>query len=99
MGLKSFWVAFVCAHKLELKPKIWWSVLGVVTIFLLNCIRVTVLMIAMIDRWPISEYLGANAHDTFNYLCYAALLGLVLLFYAKAKLLNYRSKISVAPTV
>jgi exosortase/archaeosortase family protein len=85
LGLKSFWVAFVCAHQMSLKQKVYWSVIGVMTIFLLNCIRVVVMMISIVDKWTIAEYLGTNAHDLFNYLCYAALLGLIFLFYAKTK--------------
>jgi exosortase/archaeosortase family protein len=96
MGLKSFWIAFVCAHRMALKPKIWWTALGVLTIFILNCTRVTVMMIAMIDRWPISGYLGVNAHDTFNYLCYAALLALIFLFYAKTKSMQHPKPLQLA---
>lgn len=85
LGLKSFWIAFVCAHQMKLKQKVYWSVIGVITVFLLNCIRVVVMMISMVDKWTIAEYLGTNAHDLFNYLCYAALLGLIFIFYAKTK--------------
>jgi exosortase/archaeosortase family protein len=84
LGLKSFWIAFICAHHMSLKKKILWSSIGVFTIFFLNCIRVVVMMISMVEKWTIAEYLGTNAHDLFNYLCYAALFGLILLFYAKA---------------
>ncbi|RYY69415.1 MAG: hypothetical protein EOO13_09595 [Chitinophagaceae bacterium] len=83
LGVKSFWVAFVCAHKQTWKQKFNWSVLGVFTIFLLNCMRVAVIMISMVDKWSIADYLGTNAHDLFNYLCYAALLCLILFFYSK----------------
>ncbi|RYF84704.1 MAG: hypothetical protein EOO03_14410 [Chitinophagaceae bacterium] len=93
LGVKSFWVAFVCAHKLTWKQKLNWSVLGVITIFLLNCFRVAVLMISMVDKWPIANYLGTNAHDFFNYLCYAALLCLILFFYSK----NRQAKSPVPP--
>jgi exosortase/archaeosortase family protein len=85
LGLKSFWIAFVCAHKMPWKQKLYWSVSGVGAIFFLNCIRVVVMMISMVDKWTIAEYLGTNAHDLFNYLCYIALMGLILAFYAKAK--------------
>ncbi|RZJ98616.1 MAG: hypothetical protein EOO46_24945, partial [Flavobacterium sp.] len=83
LGVKSFWVAFICAHKLTWKQKLNWSIAGVMTIFILNCIRVAVLMISMVDKWSIADSLGTNAHDFFNYLCYAALLCLILFFYSK----------------
>ncbi len=95
LGLKSFWVAFVCAHHMRLSGKIAWSLVGVITIFLLNCIRVTVLMIAKVDNWKIADYMGTNNHDLFNYLCYAALLVLVVSFYAKAKII-YKQMPSLA---
>jgi exosortase/archaeosortase family protein len=85
LGVKSFWIAFVCAHQMPINKKALWSVIGVLIIFLLNCLRVMVIMIAMIEKWEVADYLGTNAHDLFNYLCYAALLGLILLFYAKTK--------------
>ncbi|RYG00657.1 MAG: hypothetical protein EOO07_35165 [Chitinophagaceae bacterium] len=89
LGVKSFWIAFVCAHQMVPKEKIYWSVAGVLVIFVLNCIRVMVMMIAMVEKWAIAEYLGINAHDLFNYLCYAALLGLILFFYSKNKQPKY----------
>lgn len=95
LGVKSFWIAFVCAHQMALKRKIYWSLIGVLTIFALNCIRVVVMMIALVQKWPIAEYLGTNAHDLFNYLCYAALLGLILVFYAQTK---DKPKVKVEPT-
>ena len=85
LGVKSFWVAFVCAHKMDIKQKISWSIAGIFLIFFLNCLRVTVMMIAMVDGWTIAQSLNTNAHDFFNYVCYAALFGLILLFYKKAK--------------
>ncbi|RYZ28791.1 MAG: hypothetical protein EOO10_08365 [Chitinophagaceae bacterium] len=88
LGVKSFWVAFVWAHKQTWRQKLNWSVIGVVTIFLLNCIRVAVLMISMVDKWSIADSLGTNAHDFFNYLCYAALLCLILFFYSKNRQIN-----------
>jgi exosortase/archaeosortase family protein len=89
LGVKSFWIAFVCAHQMPLKQKVYWSLTGVLTIFLLNCVRVVVMMIAMVEKWTVAEYLGTNAHDLFNYLSYAALFGLILLFYAKVKTKQY----------
>ncbi|RYE50467.1 MAG: hypothetical protein EOP48_19710, partial [Sphingobacteriales bacterium] len=85
LGVKSFWVAFVCAHRMDLKQKLAWSVAGIFLIFFLNCVRVSLMMIAMVDRWNIAQSLNTNAHDFFNYVCYAALLGLILLFYRKVK--------------
>jgi|GEM_PF-2068408 len=83
IGVKSFWIAFVCAHRLPIRQKVNWVVLGVVTIFFVNCIRVVIMMIAMVEKWSIAEYLGTNAHELFNYLSYAVLLLLVLYFYSK----------------
>lgn len=83
LGLKSFWVAFVCAHQMPIKRKVYWSLLGVLTVLVLNCFRVVVMMISIVDRWTIAEYLGTNAHDLFNYVCYTALFGLILVFYKK----------------
>lgn len=102
LGLKSFWVAFVCAHSLTLRKKILWSLLGVFTVFVLNCVRVVVLMIATVNQWAFADYMGTNNHDLFNYVCYAALLGLIFLFYAKAKPVSERhgfSKRSVRSVV
>lgn len=85
LGVKSFWIAFVCAHQMSLKKKVLWSIGGVLTILILNSVRVIVMMVSILENWTIAEYLGTNAHDLFNYLCYTALLGLIMLFYAKVK--------------
>jgi exosortase/archaeosortase family protein len=98
LGLKSFWVAFVCAHQMTLKQKIAWSVVGVFVIFLLNCFRVTLMMIAMAENWKIVDSLNTNAHDFFNYLCYAAILGLILVFYKKAEPFK-KKRAPVAPSL
>ncbi|RYZ24218.1 MAG: hypothetical protein EOO10_20595 [Chitinophagaceae bacterium] len=83
IGVTSFWLAFVVAHRMPIRQKVKWSLIGVVTIFIVNCTRVVIMMIAMVERWPISEYLGTNAHELFNYLSYAVLLLLVMVYYAK----------------
>lgn len=84
LSIKSFWVAFVLAHQKPATPTLKWIAIGVLTIFLLNCIRVAFMMISMVEEWTIAEYLGTNAHDLFNYICYAALAVLIFIYYKKS---------------
>lgn len=83
LGVKSFWLAFVLAHKMPIRQKINWCLLGILTIFFVNCVRVVLMMIALVDKWSIAGYLGTNAHELFNYLSYAVLLLLVFYYYSK----------------
>ena len=97
MGVQSCWLAFICAHHMRLSRKIQWSAGGIFAIFVVNCVRVAVMMIAMVERWTIADYLGTNAHDLFNYVCYVVLLFLVLLFYSRTKKRSSRKVQTIPP--
>ncbi|MEI6946664.1 hypothetical protein V9K67_05635 [Paraflavisolibacter sp. H34] len=81
---KSFWLAYVIAHAHPLKNKIFWSLAGIGTIWLINCCRIAVLYIALTHNWSIGPKLNTNNHELFNYVSYVFLLLLLLLHHRKS---------------
>ncbi|MBX3257762.1 MAG: exosortase/archaeosortase family protein [Chitinophagaceae bacterium] len=90
LGILSFWLAFILANKMTLRKKIIWIVTGFLVVWVLNCIRTTLLMLALENNvkswkktWTIGK--GLDHHDIFNYCCYILLLVLIYFFYKKFK--------------
>jgi exosortase/archaeosortase family protein len=83
--IKSFWLAYVLAHASSLKKKIIWSLSGILCIFILNCIRVGMMMVSMEKNWTIAESFNTNNHDLFNYFSYGILIILIILYNKQDK--------------
>lgn len=81
LEITGFWVAFILAHKIDLKRKILWAVAGVLAIWFLNTWRVAILLYALQNKWPMPTKI--DHHDLFNYITYALIAGLIYLFYRK----------------
>ena len=74
-GVMSFWVAFVVANKQNWKKKTYWIVGGCFITWIINCLRVTTLMVALNNNWPISGPI--NHHTLFNIISYIFLFALI----------------------
>lgn len=88
LGIYSFWLAFILAHKMSAKRKIILSVVGIVLMWLLNCIRIALLLYAVdnnLKEWKKSwKFIGdINHHDLYNYACYIIIIGMIYLYYRK----------------
>lgn len=81
LGIMSFWTAFVVAHEIKWKKKLLWTLIGLLTIWVINCFRVTVILAATVNRWNVSKYI--DHHDTFNIIAYIFIFGLILVFVRK----------------
>lgn len=86
LGVMTFWLAFTLAHSIPWKKKVFWLSIGVLSIWIINCTRVAVIMIATIKNWNPSKYL--NHHDIFNILSYILLIILMLIFIKKEGMHN-----------
>jgi exosortase/archaeosortase family protein len=75
LGIISFWLAFVLAQNTSWKPKMIWSISGLLSIWLLNCLRIGVLMLSMERNW--AGFKTIDHHDLFNYLCYAVIVAFI----------------------
>ena len=82
LGLMSFWVAFVCAHQRPLSQKIAWCLLGIFAIWLINCFRIALLLVALQREWK--SHLSLDHHDFFNIAAYV-LLATLFYFFSMAK--------------
>jgi exosortase/archaeosortase family protein len=76
LGVMSFWAAFIIAFPKAFKEKIRFLFIGLVTIFLLNIVRIVALIILTVDMHGNIKYLNSQ-HDTFNYVVYAVLLSMI----------------------
>ncbi|MFP5041348.1 hypothetical protein [Parasediminibacterium sp. JCM 36343] len=77
-GVMSFWTAFVIANKGHWQKKTIWLVAGWVTIWLINCFRMTLLMVALEHHWPINKFM--DHHSLFNIVAYIFVLLLIFLY-------------------
>jgi len=88
LGIYSFWLAFILAHKMSVKRKVLFSVGGIVVMWLLNCIRIALLLYGVdhnLKAWKKSwKFIGGiNHHDLYNYVCYTLIIGMIYLYYRK----------------
>lgn len=72
LGIMFFWVAFIIAGTSLAKRKIAWCIGGLIAIWLINCLRVTILLYSLEKDWNIGQYV--DAHDMFNYTAYGVIL-------------------------
>jgi exosortase/archaeosortase family protein len=83
LGIFGFWLAFILSQKNTLQAKILWSVGGILCIWLINCIRVTLLFVALNNKWQVDHFI--DHHDFFNFCCYAVIIGMMFLYGSTGK--------------
>jgi exosortase/archaeosortase family protein len=77
-GIMSFWIAFIVADRSNLKRKALWCFAGVALIWVINCWRIAILMLALQNKWPQSKHI--DHHDMFNVAAYLLILLLIYLY-------------------
>ena len=92
LGISSFWVAFVMAHKDNWKGRLLWSLVGVFTIWFINCWRIAILLLALERNWQGAKYI--DHHDMFNFIAYSFILVLIY-FYGKKDERFYYNKLTL----
>lgn len=81
LGVSSFWVAFILAHGLKFKKTLVWCLVGVIIIWIINCLRMGLLLFALFKDWePLNTI---DHHDAFNVVAYIFLGLLIYIFYKK----------------
>jgi exosortase/archaeosortase family protein len=80
LGIMSFWVAFIIAQKNTIKVKLVWCVAGIVSIWIINCLRVSLLFVALKNNWQVNKYI--DHHELFNLCAYSVII-LMMLAYNK----------------
>lgn len=80
-GVYSFWIAFVAANKGRIWKKIRWIVMGVLALWFINVIRITLFLLAINKGWPMP--LGIDHHTWFNIFAYL-LIFLMIVWYDRS---------------
>jgi exosortase/archaeosortase family protein len=89
-GLISFWIAFIFANPVHWKKKIKWGTIGVVSIFIINVIRISLLLIVINNKWP--NGINVDSHTLFNIVAYCLIFLLIFLFDRSEKKSNADTK-------
>lgn len=97
LGIMSFWTGFVLAHAIHWKKKLVWVVIGLVSIWVVNCFRVSIILAATVNRWNTNKYL--DHHDTFNIIAYIIVFILVIIFIKRQGLHKVAPETGTAPEV
>jgi len=74
----SLWIGFVAAHRYKTSYKLKWIMAGVGVIFLVNVLRIAVIVLSNYHKWFYLEHF--NAHTSFNILAYAIILLMMFVF-------------------
>ena len=80
-GVYSFWIAFVAANKGKLLKKTVWIVFGVLGLWFINVIRITLFLTAINKGWPMP--FGIDHHTWFNIFAYL-LIFIMIWFYDRS---------------
>jgi exosortase/archaeosortase family protein len=83
LGIMSFWAAFILADNRSLKTKMYWTFAGLLAIWLINCLRMAVLLSSMINNWTILS--SWDHHSVFNIISYILIGGLIYFYYRNTK--------------
>lgn len=78
-GVMSFWAAYVIASSGNITKKLAWGVGGVLAIFVINALRISLVLQAaeMGKRFPF----GWDHHTWFNIVAYLFILGMIFLHH------------------
>lgn len=77
-GIMSFWGAFIFANEASKKKKIVWLISGLLLIWFINTLRITLLLISGYKHWPIA--FGIDHHLLFDIIAYAFIFFMIFLF-------------------
>ena len=81
-GVYSFWIAFVAANKGTFLKKVIWITLGVGMLWLINAVRITLVLVAINKGWPMP--LGLDHHTWFNIAAYILIFVMIWLYDRKS---------------
>ncbi len=77
-GVYSFWIAFVVANRGNFYKKAWWIVSGLLALWTINVIRISLFLVAINKGWPMP--LGLDHHTWFNIFAYLLIFILIWLY-------------------
>ena len=74
-GVYSFWIAFIAANTGTWMRKAKWILFGLLGLWFINVLRVTLLLTAINKNWPMP--LGLDHHDWFNIFAYLLIFTMI----------------------
>jgi exosortase/archaeosortase family protein len=77
-GVLSFWVAFVFSNSVTIKKKAVWILGGCFLIWLINVLRISILLIAVNKHWKSS--FNIDHHTLFNIAAYILIFVMIYFF-------------------
>ncbi|MGG9972124.1 hypothetical protein ACQ33O_10055 [Ferruginibacter sp. SUN002] len=77
-GVLFFWMAFIFANKVPIKKKIKWIIGGMIVIWIINVLRISLLLLAIDKNWR--AFFSINNHTLFNIVAYAAIFTMIYFF-------------------
>ena len=77
-GVMIFWMAFIFANKIEFRKKIRWLFGGLLAIWTINVLRISLLLIAINHHWPLP--FNMNNHTLFNIAAYLLIFIMIYFF-------------------
>ncbi len=82
LDVMSFWIAYVIAdNKNSWQKKFYWCVVGIFFIWVINCCRVSLLLLALQNKWEMIT--GLDQHTMFNVVAYSFVLMMIWLYSTK----------------
>ncbi len=86
IAVTSFWVAFVVANKATLQKKIVWVFSGVLLIWIINVLRISLVLLANAKGWHFP--FGWDHHTWFNIVAYLCIFVMMYFFDKNVKLVD-----------
>ena len=77
-GVMSFWIAFILANQVKWQKKIKWIITGVALIFIINVARISLLLVAVNEKWQI--FFNMDNHVLFNIAAYILIFTMIYFF-------------------
>lgn len=77
-GVTSFWLAFIFANTGSLKKKLVWMLGGTIIIWIINVLRISMVLMANSKKWTIP--FGMDNHTLFNIAAYIAIFVMIYFF-------------------
>lgn len=68
LGIISFWIAFIITNSGNWRKKFIWCIGGIACITLINCWRISFLLISLDREWQ--QIINYDHHDLFNIVAY-----------------------------
>lgn len=82
-GVYSFWIAFIAANKGAFLKKTLWIIAGVLALWLINVVRISLFLLAINRNWAMP--FGIGHHTWFNIAAYILIFMMIWLYDRSSK--------------